>query len=57
MNKDLQTFNHFVDDLLSSDSDLLKYELDLILMQYLFNSLDLKALKDLDIHEELSVAS
>ena len=38
------TFDDFVDDLLSSDVNLLKGELDFLLMQYLFNSIDLKLL-------------
>ena len=36
------TFDEFVDDLLSSDINLLKGELDFLLMQHLFNSIDLK---------------
>ena len=36
------TFDDFVDDLLSSDVDLLKGELDFLVMQHLFNSIDLK---------------
>ena len=39
------TFDDFVDDLLSSDVDLLKGELDFLLMQHLFNSTDLKGIK------------
>ena len=35
------TFDDFVDDLLSSDVNLLKGELDFLLMQHLFNSIDL----------------
>ena len=38
----LDTFDDFVDDLLSSDVNLLKNELDFLLMQHLFNSIDLK---------------
>ena len=38
------TFDDFVDDLLSSDVNLLKGELDFLLMQNLFNSIDLKAI-------------
>ena len=57
MNSDLETFNYFVEDLLSSDANLLKYELDLLLMQYLFNSIDLDSLKDMDIQEDIIVAS
>ena len=56
MNGDLETFNCFIDDLLSSDTNLLKNELDLLLMQYIFNSFDLEALKDIDIKEDISAA-
>ena len=35
------TFDDFVDDLLASDVNLLKGELDFLLMQHLFNSIDL----------------
>ena len=35
----LDTFDDFVDDLLSSDVDLLKGELDFLVMQHLFNSI------------------
>ena len=37
-----ETFDDFVDHLLDSDVHLLKGELDLLLMQHLFNSIDLK---------------
>ena len=56
MNNDLETFNYFVDDLLSSEINLLKNELDLLLMQYLFNSIDLDLLKNMDNEEDISVA-
>ena len=56
MNNDLETFNYFVDDLLSSDVYLLKNELDLLLMQYIFNSIDLGLLKDMDSGEVVSFA-
>ncbi|MCR8540145.1 MAG: hypothetical protein JJ848_007320 [Prochlorococcus marinus CUG1439] len=42
MNPLLDTFDDFVDDLLLSDNNLLKGELDLLLIQQLFNSIDLK---------------
>ena len=51
MNKDLETFNYFVDDMLYSDADLLNYELDLLLMQYLFNSIELEKLENIVINE------
>ena len=47
MNSLSDTFDEFVDDLLLSDVDLLKGELDLLLMQHIFNSLDLEVLKNL----------
>ena len=56
MNNDLEIFNYFVDDLISSEVNLLNNELDLLLMQYLFNSIDLDSLKNMDCKEEISVA-
>ena len=56
MNNDLEAFNYFVDDLLSSDVNLLKNELDLLLMQYLFNSIDLGLLDNLDSNDDIIVA-
>ena len=49
MNEELIVFDYFVDDLISSDENLLKGELDLLLMQDIFNSLELENLKDLEI--------
>ena len=43
------TFDDFVDDLLSSDTNLLKGELDFLLMQHLFNSIDLKRINKNEI--------
>ena len=43
------TFDDFVDDLLSSDVNLLKGELDFLLMQHLFNSIDLKLINKNEI--------
>ena len=42
MNPLSDTFDDFVDDLLSSDVNLLIGELDYLIMQHLFNSIDLK---------------
>ena len=56
MNNDLETFNYFIDDLLSSEVNLLNNELDLLLMQYLFNSIDLDSLKNMDSDAEISGA-
>ena len=57
MNSDLRTFDYFVDDLLSSNAHLLKSELDLLLMQYIFNSIDLDLLKDMSIEQNSIIAS
>ena len=56
MNNDLETFNYFVDDLLSSDANLLKFELDILLMQNLFNSKDLEEFEDMDSKDDIFVA-
>ena len=53
MNYDLKIFNYFVDDLLSSEVNLLHNELDLLLMQYIFNSIDLDLIKDMDFREDI----
>ena len=41
MNKELDAFDLFVDDIISSEDNLLKGELDFLLMQYIFESLEL----------------
>ena len=51
------TFDYFVDDLLSSDVNLLKGELDFLLMQHLFNSIDLKHINKKDIENDESLAA
>ena len=51
------TFDDFVDDLLSSDVNLLKGELDFLLMQYLFNSIDLKLINKIEIENNESLAA
>ena len=48
MNEEINGFDYFVDDILSEDSELLKGELDFLIMQHLFNSLDLDKLDDMD---------
>jgi len=49
MNRELDTFDNFVDDIISSDENLLKGELDFLLMQYIFNSLELDNLEKIDL--------
>ena len=51
------TFDDFIDDLLSSDVDLLKGELDFLVMQHLFNSIDLKSINKTEIKESESIAA
>ena len=46
-----ETFDDFIDDLLSSDFNLLKGELDFLLMQHLFDSIDLKLINKTEITE------
>ena len=49
MNRELDSFDNFVDDIISSEENLLKGELDIILMQYIFNSLELDNFRNLDL--------
>ena len=46
MSKELEAFDMFVDDIITSEDNLLKGELDFLLMQYIFESLELDNLKD-----------
>ena len=57
MNRLSDTFDDFVDDLLSSDVNLLKGELDFLLMQELFNSIDLKLINNTEIKDKESLAA
>ena len=57
MNPLSDTFDDFVDDLLSSDVNLLKGELDFLLMQHLFNSLDLNLINKNEIKDDQSLAA
>ena len=57
MNPLSDTFDDFVDDLLSSDVNLLKGELDFLIMQHLFNSMDLKLINKNEIEDDESLAA
>ena len=57
MNPLLDTFDDFVDDLLSSDVNLLKGDLDFLLMQQLFNSIDLQRINKTENKDEESIAA
>ncbi len=53
----LDSFDDFVDDLLSSDVNLLKGELDFLIMQHLFNSIDLKLISKTEIDDNKSLVA
>ena len=57
MNLLSDTFDDFVDDLLSSDVNLLRGELDFLLMQHLFNSIDLKLVNKNETKDDESFAA
>ena len=57
MNPLSDSFDDFVDDLLSSDVNLLKGELDFLLMQHLFNSIDLKLINKNENKDDQSLAA
>jgi len=51
------TFEDFVDDLLASDVNLLKGELDFLLIQHLFNSIELKLINKIEFEVNESLAA
>ena len=57
MNPLSDSFDNFVDDLLSSDVHLLRGELDFLLMQHLFDSIDLKIINKTQIEDNESIAA
>ena len=57
MNPFTDTFDDFVDDLIVSDINLLKGELDLLLIQHLFNSIDLKLIIKTEFEDNESLAA
>ena len=46
MSRELEAFDNFVDDIISSEDNLLKGELDYLIMQYIFESLELDKFND-----------
>ena len=46
MSKELEAFDLFVDDIISSEDNLLNGELDFLLMQHIFESLELDNFED-----------
>ena len=57
MNRELDSFDMFVDDIITADENLLKGELDILLMQYIFNSLELENLKNIDLDSKDLIAA
>ena len=57
MNPLSDTFDDFVDDLLPSDVNLLKGELDFLLVQHLFNSIDLELINKNETKDNQSLAA
>ena len=57
MNPLSDTFDNFVDDLLSSEVNLLKGELDFLLMQHLFDSIDLKLINKNETKDDQPLAA
>ena len=57
MNPLSDTFDDFIDDQLASDIDLLKGELDFLLMQHLFDSIDLKLINRNETKDDESLAA
>tara|TARA_Y100001978_G_scaffold170773_1_gene160258 strand:- start:158 stop:349 length:192 start_codon:yes stop_codon:yes gene_type:complete len=53
MYKELESFDLFVDDIIASEDNLLKGELDFLLMQYIFESLELDNFKNYDKQNKL----
>ena len=53
----LENFDDFVDDLLTSDVDLNKVELDLLIIQHIFQSIYLDELKNVEYTNNDSLAA
>ena len=48
----LNTFDYFIDDLLSSDINLLNGELDFLIIQHLLNSIDLDVVEKTELNDK-----
>ena len=57
MNLLLDDFDEFVDDILTSDIDLLKGELDFLIIQHLFHSIDLEEIKNIKFQDNNPIAA
>jgi len=57
VNTYLNSFDSFVDDIVESDLNLLKGELDVLLMQDIFNSIELENLRKDSNDDNLYIAA
>ncbi len=57
MDPHLENFDDFVDDLLTSDVDLNKVELDLLIIQHIFQSIYLDELQNIEYTNNDSLAA
>ncbi len=57
MDPHLENFDDFVDDLLTSDLDIYKVELDLLILQHIFQSIYLDDLQNVEYTNNDSLAA
>ncbi len=57
MDPHLENFDDFVDDLLNSDVDIYKVELDLLILQHVFQSIYLDDLQNVEYTNNDSLAA
>ena len=57
MDPHLENFDDFVDDLLTSDVDIYKVELDLLILQHIFQSINLDDLQNVEYTNNDSLAA
>jgi len=57
LDQHLKIFDEFVDDLLTSDNVILKAELDLLVIQHIFQSIYLDDLKNIEYTNNDSLAA
>ena len=57
MDPTLDTLDYFVDDLLSSDINLLNGELDFLIIQHLLNSIDLDVVEKTQLDDKEILAA
>ena len=53
----LENFDDFIDDLLTSDVDIHKLELDLLILQHIFQSINLDDLQNVEYTNNDSLAA